>query len=159
MSRPSGVGPETILTIHDSETMSELFHRVKIFVYRLEDPGPAYLLTKPDQGFEALWGPLQGNLGFGEQIEGAVRRRILEDTGMRSQQPMIDLEMPAHWQLGDEQIIEWNYGVHALSRPVQETMKSCGAAFRWVAFGEAYPSLDFANDRAAIMRLHTMLAA
>lgn len=139
--------------------MSEFFHRVKIFVYRLGSPEPAYLLTKPPHGFEALWGPMQGALGFGEQIEGAVRRRVLEDTGMRSQQPMIDLEMPAHWQLGDEQIIEWNYGVHALSQPVRAAMDKCGAAFRWVAFSEAYPKLDFESDRAAIMRLHTMLAA
>ena len=49
--------------------MTELLHRIKVFVYRFNGSEPDYLLLKPDQGIEALWGPLQGELGFGEKLE------------------------------------------------------------------------------------------
>ena len=56
--------------------MHHLSHRIKIFVFRLAGPEPRYLLLKPDQGIEALWGPLQAKLEFGDKLESAVSMRI-----------------------------------------------------------------------------------
>ena len=54
--------------------MHEAIHRIKVFPFRLAGPQPTYLLLKPDQGIEGLWGPAQSTLGFGDQMEDAARR-------------------------------------------------------------------------------------
>jgi len=139
--------------------MVDLIHRIKIFVYRLGAPGPDYLLLKANQGHEALWGPLHGNLGFGEKLEGAIRRRVMEDTGLVPPAHVVDLEMPARWLLGDEEIIEWTFGFQANMNLDTRRLQRAWAAHRWATFEEAYPTLGLDPDRAAIMRLHTHLSA
>ena len=139
--------------------MVELLHRIKIFVYRLSGPEPDYLLLKPDQGIEALWGPIQGRLDFGEKLEQAIRRKVLDDTGMSPPGQLVDLEMPHRWSLGDEEIVEWTFGYHSITRPDPGRIARKWAAHRWADFGSAYPTLGFDDDRAAIMRLHAFLSA
>jgi hypothetical protein len=139
--------------------MTELLHRIRVFVYRLGGSEPDYLLLKPDQGIEALWGPLQGNLGFGEKLETAIWRRVMTETGMTPPGQVVDLEMPGHWTLGDEEIVEWTFGFHSITQPDEGRLQKHWADFRWAGFSEAYPSLGFDADRAAIMRLHTYLGA
>ena len=139
--------------------MSELFHRIKVFVYRVTGGEPNYLLLKPDQGIEGMWGPIQGELGFGEKLESAIRRRVMDDTGMAPPGQLVDLEMPGRWTLGDEEIVEWSFGFHSITRLDPERLQRRWADFRWAGFSEAYPSLGFETDRAAIMRLHTFLNA
>lgn len=140
-------------------TMGNLLHRIKIFVYRLGEPGPDYLLLKPAQGLEALWGPLHGDLGFGEKLESAIRRRVMEDTGLTPPAQLVDLEMPARWVLGDEEVIEWTFGFEANAALDARRLARAWAAHRWAAFEDAYPALGLDPDRAAIMRLHTHLSA
>ena len=72
--------------------MVELLHRIKIFIYRLQDREPDYLLLKPDQGIEGLWGPVQGSLDFGEKLEQAIRRKVLDDIGLNPPGQLVDLE-------------------------------------------------------------------
>ena len=139
--------------------MSVLSHRIKIFVFRMAGPEPHYLLLKPDQGIEALWGPLQGRLGFGDKFESAVRRRVVERTGMGPPTNLIDLEMPERLTFGEEEIVEWTFGCQSVSEPDPGRMEALWSAYRWVEFGEAYPSLGFETDRAAILRLHARLNA
>ncbi|MEZ6017573.1 MAG: NUDIX domain-containing protein [Planctomycetota bacterium] len=140
-------------------TMGNLLHRIKIFVYRLGEPGPDYLLLKSAQGIESLWGPLHGDLGFGEKLEGAIRRRVMEDTGLAPPAQLVDLEMPSRWLLGDEEIVEWTFGFQANAAPDTRRLARAWAAHRWACFEEAYPTLGLDPDRAAIMRLHTHLNA
>lgn len=139
--------------------MVELLHRVKVFVYRLTGTEPDYLLLKPDQGIEGLWGPIQGHLDFGEKLEQAIRRRVLDETGMSHPGQLVDLEMPLRWSLGDEEVIEWTFGYHTLSRLDPDRVARHWSAHRWVDFAAAYPVLGFDDDRAAIMRLHAFLSA
>lgn len=139
--------------------MSELHHRIKIFVYRFEDRAPNYLLLKPDQGLEALWGPLQGELGFGEKLESAIRRKVQDEVGLRPPGRLLDLDMPGRWVLGDEEIIEWTFGFRALGDVDQGRLAGGWAAHRWARFQDAYGSLGLEPDRAAMMRLHAMVLA
>jgi len=139
--------------------MTELVHRIKIFVYRLVRSEPDYLLLKPDQGLEALWGPIHAPLGFGEKLEPAARRQAREAAGLMPPGPVIDLEMPERWTVGDEEIIEWTFGIQSLSNPDPAQLERHWATYRWAEFADAYPSLGFDADRAAIMRLHTLLGA
>ncbi len=139
--------------------MVELLHRVKVFVYRLERPQPDYLLLKPDQGIEGLWGPIQGRLGFGEKLEQAIRRKVLDGTGLTEPGRMVDLEMPNRLSLGDEEIVEWTFGYHTYGHPDEQLLDESWADHRWAGFADAYPVLGFEDDRAAIMRLHAFLSA
>jgi NADH pyrophosphatase NudC (nudix superfamily) len=137
----------------------ELCHRVRVFVYRYHEGAPDYLLLR-GANLESFWTPIHGPIGFGEKLESAIRREVMHDIGITRPSRLIDLEMPARWQLGDEQTIEWVFGFHA--QPSDDRLvvdKYRWADFRWAQFAEAYPSLELDHDRAAIMRLHTMLHA
>ncbi|MDA1267000.1 MAG: NUDIX domain-containing protein [Planctomycetota bacterium] len=139
--------------------MVELLHRVKVFIYRLERPQPDYLLLKPDQGIEGLWGPVQGDLGFGEKFEQAIRRQVLDETGLVEPGNLVDLEMPNRMSFGDEEIVEWTFGYHSYGRPDEALLQAHWADHQWADFARAYAELGFEDDRAAIMRLHAFLSA
>lgn len=139
--------------------MSELHHRIKVFVYRFEQGAPHYLLLKPDQGLEALWGPLQDELGFGEKLETAIRARVHGQVGLEAPGRVLDLEMPGRWTLGDEEIVEWTYGFQARGKVREDRLSSAWAAFRWARFQDAYSCMGLDLDREAVMRLHTRVLA
>ena len=137
----------------------ELSHRIRVFVFRYHDSHPDYLLLRAAQ-CESFWTPIHGPIGFGEKLESAIRREVMDDIGLARPNRLIDLEMPTRWQLGDEETIEWVFGFHAQPRVGDvrvDTRRWSG--FRWVSFPEAYPSLELDCDRAALMRLHTLLHA
>jgi NUDIX domain len=139
--------------------MVELLHRIKVFVYRLDTRQPDYLLLKPDQGIEGLWGPIQGDLGFGDKLEQAIRRKVLDETGLQDPGQVVDLDMPNRLCLGDEEIVEWTFGYQSYGVPDPYLLASHWADHRWADFASAYPVLGFEDDRAAIMRLHAFLSA
>ena len=139
--------------------MTELFHRIRVFIYRMQSGEPDYLLLKPSQGIEALWGPIQGDVGFGDKLDTAIRRQVMEETGMSPPGELVDLQMPGRWTVGDEEIVEWTFGFHSITQPDVQRLEEHWAAFRWADFSSAYPTLGFDTDRAAIMRLHTYLSA
>lgn len=139
--------------------MTESLHRVKLFVFRLVQARPDYLLVKSNQGQEGCWGPVHGPLGFGEKLESAIRREALDELGIARPLELIDLQMTHRWLLGDEDVIEWNYAMRAQPQTTQLRLDRRWSGFRWVEFGEAYPQLELDSDRAAILRLHTMLQA
>ena len=139
--------------------MSDLQHRVKVFVFHLVPEGIRYLLWRRSVGVDPTWGPLDGPIGFDEQIEAAIRREVLEDVGLDRPIDLIDLQMPAHWQLGDEQVIEWPYGFRTDPAERTRVLDSRWSDYRWAEFGEAYSRLQLDNDRAAVTRLHTLLSA
>jgi NADH pyrophosphatase NudC (nudix superfamily) len=141
------------------DPMRELCHRVRVFVYRYHEGLPRYLLLRGAQ-LESFWTPIHGPIAFGEKLESAIRREVMDDIGLTRPNRLIDLEMPTRWQLGDEETIEWVFGFHAQPRGGDLRVDPRRwADFRWVQFPEAYPSLELECDRAAIMRLHAMLHA
>ncbi len=138
--------------------MVELLHRVRVFVYQLNDGAPDYLLLRSAQGIEGFWTPIHGPIGFGEQLESAIRREVMDDIGLGRPHKLLDLQMTSRWLVGDEEVIEWNYGFQTM--PNADSLKLDAerwADFRWSGFAAAYPSLELENDRAAIIRLHAML--
>ena len=140
--------------------MAELSHRIRVFVYRFDEGHPDYLLLRSAQGIEGFWTPIHGPIGFGEKLESAIRREVMDDTGIGRPAELIDLEMPSRWLVGDEEIIEWNFGFRLAPREREPTLDTQRwVDFRWLSFPDAYPSLELENDRAAIMRLHALLNA
>ena len=138
--------------------MFELVHRVKVFVFDFAERAPSYLLVRPHQGVEACWGPVHAPLGLGEQLETAIRRSALEGLGLARPAELIDLQMPSRWVIGDEEVIEWCYGYRPSDSSPDLHLADSWADARWADFGEAYPSLELEPDRAAILRLHTLIA-
>ncbi len=136
--------------------MNELLHRIKVFVFRLEEGLPDYLLLRGG-GHESFWGPIQGPLGFGEKLETAIRREVLDDLGIARPLDLIDLQLPHRWLVGDEEIIEWTFGCRVLPRQEPVRIGDRWSEFRWAGFSLAYPCLELEPDRVAIMRLHTLL--
>lgn len=136
--------------------MTELLHRIKVFVYRYRGTQPDYLLLRPSSP-EALWGPIQGPIGFGEKLETAIQREVMDDIGISRPQDVIDLRLPGRWLLGDEEVIEWTFGFRTLPEEPRLLLSQRWSAFRWSGFQEAYPTLELDNDRAAILRLHALL--
>ena len=140
--------------------MGDLSHRIRVFVVRLAAGQPDYLLLRSTQGIESFWTPIHGPIGFGEQLETAIRREVLDDTGLARPRELIDLQMPARWLVGDEEIIEWNFGFRIAPTHTELHLDpSRWSDFRWASFPNAYPSLEMEHDRAAIMRLHALLHA
>lgn len=139
--------------------MTEFLHRIRVFVYSYKEGFPDYLLLKRDGGRESFWTPLNGSLGFGEQLESAVRREVVEEVGIAAPSQLIDLDMPSRFALGDEQVVEWNFACRAPLESAQPKLAEHWAAFQWAQFDEAYPALEFEQDRRAIVRLHTLLHA
>ena len=137
--------------------MTDLFHRIRVFVFSYADQQPSYLLLRSLQGIESFWTPIHGPIGFGEKLESAIRREVMDDTGIGRPSELIDLQMPARWLVGDEEIIEWNFGFKAAPAFDMRLDPERWADFRWASFSDAYPSLELENDRAAIMRLHALL--
>ena len=136
--------------------MHEAIHRIKVFPFRLAGPQPTYLLLKPDQGIEGLWGPAQSTLGFGDQMEDAARRTMVEEVGGLAPGSLVDLQWASRFQLADELVIEWCYGFKYDADPDPSVLESQRA---WARFSEAFESLEMQADRTAVMRLHALISA
>lgn len=136
--------------------MTELLHRIKVFVYRLQGTDPDYLLLRR-AGYEGLWGPIEGPIGFGEKLESAIRREVMDEVGIRRPMDLIDLQMPSRWLLGDEEVIEWAFGFRVPGVEGPLNLAPRWSEFRWADFSRAYPTLELDGDRAAILRLHSLL--
>lgn len=139
--------------------MAELLHRIKVFVFHRRGADTRYLLLRPAQGLEACWGPLQGNLGFGEKLENAVRREVLDDIGLVQPLDLIELGPPAVTMLGIEDVVEWTFGFHAPLAAAPLRLGPRWSEFRWAPLGSAYPALELDGDREALLRLHAHLDA
>ena len=138
--------------------MQSFIHRVKVFIYRFESTRPQYLLLRGDQGIESFWGPVHHDIALGEKLETAIRRGVMDDTGLGLPKRVLDLEMLERWCLGDEEVVEWNYGFHTEALDRELELSARWADFQWAHFEGAFSELGFEHDRAAITRLHTMLS-
>ena len=88
-----------------------------------------------------------------------VVEQIVERMDPEELVDLLDLEMPGRWTIGDEEIIEWNFGVRTDELVQPERLSADWTAHRWASFDDAYHSLGLEFDRAAVMRLHTKVLA
>jgi len=134
-----------------------VLHRVRVFVFNKSYASASYLLLHSAQGLEGLWRPVHGTIAFSEQFETAVRREVLEETGLVSRGGIIDLALPLRELLGDEEIVHWNFGFPVEEVPRELQLDGRCDAHEWAAFGPAFGRFELEGDRAAITRLHTLL--
>ncbi len=136
-----------------------VLHRVRVFVYHINQGVPSYLLLHSAQGLEGLWRPVNGNIDFSEQFETAVRREVLEDTGLTSPESIVDLELPLRESFGDEEVVHWNYGFQVDAIPKVLHLDERFDHHRWATYGQAFPDFGLEGDRTAVTRLHSLLFA
>jgi len=138
----------------------QVLHRVRVFVYHLEQGSPRYLLLHSAQGAEGLWRPVHGNIEFNEQFETAVRREVLEEIGLVTRDGLVDLEMPLRQILGDEEVVHWNYGFRVDDFPeVLQLDTERFDQYRWNPYDQAFAKYGLEGDRQAVTRLHSVLHA
>ena len=138
--------------------MYELSHRVRVFVFSFKEARPHYLLLRSGHGIESFWTPLHGPIGFAEKVETAVAREVVDETGLGRPVEMIDLDLTSQVVLGDERVIEWSYGCRA-DRSDEPRLDPRWSEYRWAEVTQAFPALELEADRAALIRLHTLLHA
>jgi ADP-ribose pyrophosphatase YjhB (NUDIX family) len=134
-----------------------LIHRVRVFVFGYRDARPDYLLLRRGPDHDSFWTPLQGTLGLGEQLEGAVRREILAEIEGLVPTDLIDLNLAPSFTLGDERVVEWTFACRAAEPKRDLCLQPPWLHHRWLEFAAAFPALELDHDRAAILRLHTLL--
>ncbi len=140
--------------------MIEFSHRVRVFVFTRHESRHQYLLLRSGLGIESFWTPLHGRVGFDEQVEAAVTRGVMHQTGIQRPEELIDLDLTHSLLLGDEQVIEWSYGVRAPREALEALqLDDRWAAHRWSALEQAFGALELEADRAALVRLHARLNA
>jgi ADP-ribose pyrophosphatase YjhB (NUDIX family) len=136
-----------------------VLHRVRVFVYASTPGAASYLLLHSNQGLEGLWRPVHGSILFNEQFDSAVRREVLEDTGLVASGNIIDLNLPLRQVLGDEEVIHWNFGFPVLDKQDELQLNDRWDGHDWIGFDGAFKRLELDDDRAAITRLHSLLFA
>ena len=136
-----------------------VLHRVRVFVFTQSHGEASYLLLHSAQGLEGLWRPVHGNIEFNEQFEMAVRREVLEETGLVSKSEVLDLDLPLRQVLGDEEIVNWNFGFPLAGRPSTLHLDERWDEHRWAPFDQAFGRFELEGDRVAITRLHSLLHA
>ena len=136
-----------------------VLHRVRVFIFNQSLGEASYLLLHSAQGLEGCWRPVHGNIEFSEQFEMAVRREVMEDTGLVNRGEVVDLDLPLRQVLGDEEIIHWNFGFPIDSKPEVLHLDERWDEHRWAPFDQAFSRFELEGDRVAITRLHSLLHA
>lgn len=138
-----------------------LHHQVRVFVFSFEEARVRYLLLRRRPRSENTLGPVRGPVELDEHLQDAVIREVREETGIVRPAHLIDLEHTSTFVLGDEGVVQWEFGYQA---PGLDTGSSIQpgpliAESMWVGFEDAFQALELPEDRSSLVRLQMVLQA
>ena len=136
-----------------------LRHEVNVFVYRLEQAAPEYLLLRATPRLEQSWRPVVGAVDWDEDLRHAALRQARAETGLLR---AWDLVAPAPGlveEVGDLRLIEWPFGLQAAPGWHGPRDGRGDAAFDWCGFEQALDVLGRSLHRQNLLQLHLRLAA
>ena len=141
--------------------MFALEHRVRVFVFQVLDDEIQYLLLRRRPRHEWPLGPAIGRVGLDEHMREAVVREVREETGIHCPVNVLELDQPSKELFGaDVGIVDWPFGYQAgtPAAPVDEIQPGprVGEA-RWMAFENAFRSVENEIDRDVLVRLQIEL--
>jgi 8-oxo-dGTP pyrophosphatase MutT (NUDIX family) len=138
--------------------------QVQGILLRRIDRGIEYLLLKTTPEREDFWQPVTGGLEEGETIVEALKREVLEETGIKNLVRIIEnvdyFEYSnTHFVKGFVFIKEYVFGVEV---DPDERVTIDGkehSQFRWCNFGEALRLLKWDENKKALSKLNEILSS
>lgn len=140
--------------------MFTLEHRVRVFVFHVEQDGIRYLLLRQKPLTEWPLGPVVGPITPGEQIQEAVLREVRAETGLHRPLHLIEIAQPNKELFGEMGLCEWPFAwqAGAPGEPVAPLMPGpMVGELAWMGFEEAFQRIELAPDRDALVRLQLSL--
>lgn len=138
-----------------------LSHEIRVFVFRYAEGRPDFLLLRHRPRAENELGPVHGPVEISEHLRDAVIREVREETGLIRPAHLIDLDHTSKLVVGDEGLIQWEFGYQAPSADVDTRLAPGPAVVEtcWLPFERAFQRLPSAEDRSALVRLQMLLQA
>jgi len=129
---------------------------VEAIIFRRNDSRIEYLLLKRLPQKNGFWQPVTGGMEEGETLEEALRREIMEETGIRKIVAMI--EGLYYFEFSDPNPNqEYAYGVEV--SPSEEILLDGRehSEYRWCSFQDALQLLHWKENKAALRKLNMTL--
>jgi len=115
-----------------------------------------YLVMKRTPEREGFWQPVTGGLEEGETRVEALRREVLEETGIKDFVRII--EDVHYFEYSDSHFIkEYVFGAEISSTEKVVLDGSEHSEFRWCGFQEALDLLKWKENKEALLRLNEVL--
>jgi dATP pyrophosphohydrolase len=130
--------------------------QVEAMIFRRNGNKIEYLLLKRRPERNGFWQPVTGGLEEGETREEALRREVMEETGVKSMAAVI--EGLYYFEFSDPNLNrEYVYGVEV--SPLEEVVldREEHREYRWCSFQEALRLLHWKENKEALRRLNKML--
>lgn len=129
---------------------------VEAIIFRRNDKGIECLLLKRLPQKNGFWQPVTGGVEEGETLEEALRREIMEETGVRNIVAVI--EGLYYFEFSDPNLNqEYVYGVEV--SPSEEIMLNGEehSEYKWCGFQEALQLLSWKENKEALRKLNRTL--
>jgi len=129
---------------------------VEAIIFRRNDQSIEYLLLKRLPQKNGFWQPVTGGVEEGETLEEALRREIMEETGVRNIVAVI--EGLFYFEFSDPNPNqEYVYGVEV--SPSEEIVLDGRehSEYRWCSFQDALQLLHWKENKAALRKLDITL--
>ena len=129
---------------------------VEAIIFRRNDGKIEYLLLKRLPERNGFWQPMTGGMEEGETREEALRREIMEETGVKNLVAVI--EGLYYFEFSDPNPNqEYVYGVEVSASEEIVFDRREHSEYRWCNFQEALRLLHWKENKAALRRLNKML--
>lgn len=109
-----------------------------------------YLMLKRSPGNGGFWQGVSGGVESGESLETAIRREILEETGIKLYRPTL-LGSYVRKRKG-QHCMELFYVIRSATRLVRLSEEH--TEFRWVDYKEAMKLLKYRNNKLMLKKYH-----
>jgi 8-oxo-dGTP pyrophosphatase MutT (NUDIX family) len=129
---------------------------VEAIIFRRNDKSIEYLLLKRLPQKNGFWQPVTGGVEEGETRKEALRREIMEETGVKNIVKVI--EGLYYFEFSDPNLNqEYVYGVEV--SPSEEIVldRKEHSEYRWCSFQDALQLLHWKENKAALRKLNMTL--
>ncbi len=138
--------------------------QVQGILFRNTDRGIEYLLLKTTPERENFWQPVTGGLEEGETELEALKREVLEETGIKTAVRILEnvdyFEYSGvHFIKGFDHIREYVFGVEINPKENVIVDHKEHTQFRWCSFQEAIQLLKWGENKKALSKLDEILKA
>jgi 8-oxo-dGTP pyrophosphatase MutT (NUDIX family) len=130
--------------------------QIEAIIFRRKDSVIEYLLLKRLPERNGFWQPITGGVEEGEAREEALRREIMEETGVKNIAAVI--EGLYYFEFSDpDPNQEYVYGVEIPSSEEIVLDRKEHSEYKWCSYQEALRLLHWKENKKALKKLNTAL--